>query len=81
MNNFNAPHVDYAGLSPVIALTAGLCIVLIAGLFLRSRLGERRAHDRRPGRDGRPLDLAMGVRHRPRIRRACGSTPSAWPQP
>jgi NADH-quinone oxidoreductase subunit N len=37
MNSFNAPHIDYAGLSPVIALTAGLCVVLIAGLFLRSR--------------------------------------------
>jgi NADH-quinone oxidoreductase subunit N len=28
---FNAPHIDYAGLSPVIALTAGLCIVLLLG--------------------------------------------------
>src|SRR3954447_25910019 len=34
---FNAPHIDYAGLSPVIALTAGMCVVLVAGLFLRSR--------------------------------------------
>src|SRR4051794_20177725 len=34
---FNAPHIDYAGLSPVIALTAGVCVVLVAGLFLRSR--------------------------------------------
>src|SRR4051794_33423282 len=34
---FNAPHIDYAGLSPVVALTAGMCIVLVAGLFLRSR--------------------------------------------
>ena len=31
--DFTAPHIDYAGLSPVIALTAGLCIVLIAGVF------------------------------------------------
>jgi NADH-quinone oxidoreductase subunit N len=30
---FEAPHIDYAGLSPVIALTAGLCVVLMAGLF------------------------------------------------
>jgi NADH-quinone oxidoreductase subunit N len=29
---FTAPHIDYAGLSPVIALTAGICVVLIAGL-------------------------------------------------
>src|SRR3954468_10175278 len=34
---FNAPHIDYAGLSPVIALTAGMCVGLVAGLFLRSR--------------------------------------------
>ena len=26
---FNAPHIDYAALSPVIALTAGLCVVLL----------------------------------------------------
>jgi NADH-quinone oxidoreductase subunit N len=37
--NFNAPHIDYAGLSPVIALTAGLCIVLLLGLI--PRLGGR----------------------------------------
>jgi NADH-quinone oxidoreductase subunit N len=30
---FEAPDIDYAGLSPVIALTAGLVLVLIAGLF------------------------------------------------
>ena len=30
---FQAPDIDYAGISPVIALTAGLCVVLIAGLF------------------------------------------------
>src|SRR5215218_5988269 len=35
MTEFNAPHVDYAGLSPVIALTAGLCIVLMAGILPR----------------------------------------------
>ncbi|MBM3666393.1 MAG: NADH-quinone oxidoreductase subunit N [Actinobacteria bacterium] len=31
--DFQAPTIDYAGLSPVIALTAGLCIVLLVGLF------------------------------------------------
>ena len=31
--NFHAPHIDYAGLSPVIALTAGLCIVLLTAVF------------------------------------------------
>ena len=35
--SFTAPHIDYAGLSPVIALTAGICVVLLTGL-----LGERR---------------------------------------
>jgi NADH-quinone oxidoreductase subunit N len=34
---FEAPHIDYAGLSPVIALTAGLCVVLLAGLIGRER--------------------------------------------
>jgi NADH-quinone oxidoreductase subunit N len=32
---FNAPHIDYAGLSPVIALTAGTCVVLMLGLVPR----------------------------------------------
>jgi len=35
VNEFNAPEIDYAGLSPVIALTAGLCVVLLAGLLPR----------------------------------------------
>ena len=29
MTTFNAPHMDYAALSPLIALTAGLCVVLL----------------------------------------------------
>ncbi|MDX6604184.1 MAG: hypothetical protein QOF23_693, partial [Solirubrobacterales bacterium] len=33
--SFNAPHIDYAGLSPVIALTAGLVVVLLVGLIPR----------------------------------------------
>ncbi len=35
--SFTAPHIDYAGLSPVIALTAGTCAVIAGGL-----VGERR---------------------------------------
>jgi len=31
--NFNAPHIDYAALSPVLALTAGLCLVLLTAVF------------------------------------------------
>src|SRR5512132_2566087 len=33
--NFNAPHIDYSGLSPVIALTAGVVVVLLVGLLPR----------------------------------------------
>jgi NADH-quinone oxidoreductase subunit N len=31
--NFNEPNIDYAGISPIIALTVGLCIVLLSGVF------------------------------------------------
>jgi NADH-quinone oxidoreductase subunit N len=31
--DFTAPHIDYAGISPIIALTAGLVVVLMAGVF------------------------------------------------
>jgi NADH-quinone oxidoreductase subunit N len=31
--NFNAPTIDYAALSPVIALTVGLCVVLMTAVF------------------------------------------------
>jgi NADH-quinone oxidoreductase subunit N len=31
--NFNAPHVDYAGTAPIIALTVGLVVVLMSGVF------------------------------------------------
>ena len=34
---FTAPDVDYAGLSPVLALTGGICVVLLAGLITPSR--------------------------------------------
>jgi NADH-quinone oxidoreductase subunit N len=37
MSEFTAPDIDYAGLSPVIALTAGLVVVLMAGLLRPSR--------------------------------------------
>jgi NADH-quinone oxidoreductase subunit N len=33
--SFNAPDIDYAGLSPIIALTVGICVVLIAGVIPR----------------------------------------------
>ena len=31
--NFNAPNIDYAALSPVLALTVGLCVVLLTAVF------------------------------------------------
>jgi len=31
--NFNPPDIDYAALSPVLALTAGLCVVLLTAVF------------------------------------------------
>jgi NADH-quinone oxidoreductase subunit N len=34
---FTAPDIDYAGLSPIIALTAGLVVVLLAGLVGRAQ--------------------------------------------
>jgi NADH-quinone oxidoreductase subunit N len=30
---FTAPEIDYAGISPIIALTAGICLVLVASAF------------------------------------------------
>jgi len=34
---FTAPHVNYAGMSPVIALTAGIVVVLMAGVLTSRR--------------------------------------------
>jgi len=31
--NFHEPHIDYAGISPLIALTVGLCLVLLSAVF------------------------------------------------
>jgi NADH-quinone oxidoreductase subunit N len=35
------PHVDFAGLSPLIALLGGAIVVLLAGLLGRSKIGQR----------------------------------------
>jgi NADH-quinone oxidoreductase subunit N len=35
--NFNEPHIDYAGISPVIALTVGICVVLLSAVFKPTR--------------------------------------------
>ena len=34
---FTAPDIDYAGLSPILALTVGLCVVLLVGLVGRAQ--------------------------------------------
>jgi len=31
--NFHEPHIDYAGISPVIALTVGMVVVLMTAVF------------------------------------------------
>ncbi len=31
--DFNAPHIDYGGLSPVLALTVGVCVVLLTAVI------------------------------------------------
>jgi NADH-quinone oxidoreductase subunit N len=33
--SFDAPDIDYAGIAPLIALTAGICVVLLAGVVDR----------------------------------------------
>jgi hypothetical protein len=30
---FHAPHIDYAGISPLIALTVGVVVVLMTAVF------------------------------------------------
>ncbi len=34
---FNAPNIDYAGISPLIALTVGVCVVLLSAVFKPTR--------------------------------------------
>jgi NADH-quinone oxidoreductase subunit N len=40
---FHAPHIDYAGISPIIALTAGICVVLLSAVLGRGRRLSRSA--------------------------------------
>ncbi len=30
---FHAPHIDYSGISPILALTVGVCVLLMAAVF------------------------------------------------
>ena len=76
--NFNAPDIDYAGISPIIALTAGICAVLVGGVLSErhqrlvvSVLSLTDARRRR-----RALHLAVGTRARTWSPGRCGSTTS-----
>ena len=40
--NFHEPVIDYAGISPVIALTVGLCVVLLSGRLQAAEARRRR---------------------------------------
>jgi NADH-quinone oxidoreductase subunit N len=31
--NFHEPHIDYAGISPIVALSVGICVVLLSAVF------------------------------------------------
>ncbi len=35
--SFHEPHIDYAGIAPIIALTVGLCVVLLSAVFKPTR--------------------------------------------
>ena len=74
------PHIDWAAMSPLVALTAGACLVLMVGL-LRSRFVRTRARagahagDARRGRRARRL--AVGREHVGRRGRAGDRRPHA----
>ena len=77
--SFNAPHIDYAGLSPVIALTAGLVVVLMVGLIPRlGRFTMAYLTIAVLAVDGGLGDLAVGLERATWSRARCGSTRSAW---
>ena len=40
--NFHDPHIDYAGISPIIALTVGLCVVLLTRRLQAAEAEPRR---------------------------------------
>ena len=73
--DFNAPHIDYAGLSPVIALTVGLCVVLLSARLQAAAARPRPALTLLdPGGDRRAADLAVGRPDRTSSPGRCGST-------
>ncbi len=54
--HLKGPHVDFAGLSPLIALLGGATIVLLVGLLGSSWVRSQRRSDAQPG--------ALGAAHR-----------------
>ena len=75
---FTAPDIDYAGISPIIALTAGVCVVLMAGVFARrhQRSCARRSASP-PSPPPRACASGSGARTRTSSPARCGSTSSA----
>ena len=65
---FNAPDINYGGISPIIALTAGLVVTLLTGLVggepaaPGGALLDRRLRD--AGGGGRAADRPVGRRRR-----------------
>jgi NADH-quinone oxidoreductase subunit N len=59
--HLKGPHVDFAALSPLIALLAGAVIVLLGGLLERSGPGEPTAQGNGSGPAGRPPARALLV--------------------
>ncbi len=78
--NFQAPDIDYAGLSPVIALTAGICVVLLVGLFRLPRWVVAGEDDRRPRRSPPGSASGSGARTTTWSRARCASTSWRWPR-
>ena len=72
--NFNAPHIDYAGISPMIALTVGLCRRPAERRLQAAEAGGAGADAAHPGDHRRAADLAVGRQPRTWSPGRCGST-------
>ena len=72
--NFHAPEIDYAALSPIIALTVAVCVVLIVGGDQAAAAQRARADPDRPGDHRRAADLELERPGRPSSPGRCGST-------
>ena len=74
-DDFTAPHIDYAGLSPVFALTAGICVVLLTAVIRPLRRTAPALTLVTLGDRGRAADLAVERTDRPRRRGAAARRP------